>query len=156
MLCLFLALHVVLPSFAKAHPDFIKRADKALTQQKLYSVMNKVQIPPSGDKHDYMSQGPYWWPDPSKPNGKPYIRKDGVRNPEIKNITDSDEMDDLILDVEALTAAYQQTKQSKYAKFAATLIKTWFLNPATKQSPNLKFSQGIPGINDGRGIGLIE
>jgi hypothetical protein len=124
VLCLFLALHVVLPSFAKAHPDFIKRADKALTQQKLYSVMNKVQIPPSGDKHDYMSQGPYWWPDPSKPNGKPYIRKDGVRNPEIKNITDSDEMDDLILDVEALTAAYQQTKQSKYAKFAATLIQT--------------------------------
>ena len=118
--------------------------------------MNKVQIPPSGDKHDYMSQGPYWWPDPSKPDGKPYIRKDGERNPEIKNITDSDEMDDLILDVEALTEAYKQTKNNIYADFAAKLIKTWFIDPATKQSPNLKFSQGIPGINDGRGIGLIE
>ena len=156
LLCLLLALFFVGPLLAKGHPDFIQRADKALTEKKLYSVMNKVQIPPSGDKHDYMSQGPYWWPDPSKPDGKPYIRKDGVKNPEIKNITDSDEMDELILDVEALTAAYQQTKQDKYAKFAAKLIKTWFLHPATKQSPNLKFSQGIPGINDGRGIGLIE
>ena len=153
---LFFSLFFINLSLAKGHPDYLKRANKVLTQKKLYSVMNKVQIPPSGDKHDYMSQGPYWWPDPSKPDGKPYIRKDGERNPEIKNITDSDEMDDLILDVEALTEAYKQTKNSIYADFAAKLIKTWFIDPATKQSPNLKFSQGIPGINDGRGIGLIE
>ena len=31
------------------------------------SVMDKTITPPSGDKHDYMSQAPYWWPDPSKP-----------------------------------------------------------------------------------------
>ncbi len=153
---LFFSLFFINLSLAKGHPDYLKRANKVLTQKKLYSVMNKVQIPPSRDKHDYMSQGPYWWPDPSKPDGKPYIRKDGERNPEIKNITDSDEMDDLILDVEALTEAYKQTKNSIYADFAAKLIKTWFIDPATKQSPNLKFSQGIPGINDGRGIGLIE
>ena len=28
------------------------------------SVMDKAITPPSGDKHDYMSQAPYWWPDP--------------------------------------------------------------------------------------------
>ena len=28
------------------------------------SVMDKTITPPSGDKHDYMSQAPYWWPDP--------------------------------------------------------------------------------------------
>ena len=52
------------------------------------SVMDKGVTPPSGDKHDYMSQAPYWWPDPTKPDGSPYIRKDGERNPEIDKITD--------------------------------------------------------------------
>jgi len=33
--------------------------------------MEKELVPPSGDKHDYMSIGPYWWPDPQQPNGLP-------------------------------------------------------------------------------------
>ena len=56
------------------------------------SVMDKGVTPPSGDKHDYMSQAPYWWPDPSKPDGRPYIRRDGDRNPEIDRITDHDNL----------------------------------------------------------------
>src|SRR5687767_1188678 len=53
-----------------------------------WSVTQKGVTPPSGDKHDYMSQAPYWWPDPAKPDGLPYIRRDGERNPEIYKITD--------------------------------------------------------------------
>ena len=56
------------------------------------SLMDKAITPPSGDKHDYMSLAPYWWPDPSKPDGKPYIRKDGERNPEISKITDRENL----------------------------------------------------------------
>jgi hypothetical protein len=52
------------------------------------SVMDKDVTPPSGDKRDYMSQAPYWWPDPAKPDGRPYIRRDGERNPEIRRISD--------------------------------------------------------------------
>src|SRR6202165_907703 len=49
-----------------------------------FSVMDKGTVPPSGDKHDYMSQAPYFWPDPKKANGLPYVRRDGERNPEIQ------------------------------------------------------------------------
>ena len=133
-----------------------KQAEKIVKAGKLYSVMDKEQIPPSGDKHDYMSQAPYWWADPSKPNGLPYIRRDGERNPELNKISDTAEMDDLIEDAETTAIAYFFTKNDAMAEHSAKLIKTWFLDPKTRQNPNLNFGQGIPGINKGRGIGIIE
>src|SRR5262245_33391507 len=64
-----------------------KQADSLLNMKPL-SVMDKSFTPVSGNKHDYMSQAPYFWYDSTKPNGLPYMRKDGVRNPEINKITD--------------------------------------------------------------------
>ena len=140
----------------KALKTLLGKADKILKEAKLYSVMNKKQVPPSGDKHDYMSTGPYWWPDPTKPDGLPYIRKDGLRNPTYYDISDTQELDRMKADTEALALAYYFTKEDKYAKFASKLLYAWFLDVTTRQNPNLNFGQGIPGRNSGRGIGIIE
>ena len=68
--------------------------------------MDKTVVPPSGDKHDYMSQAPYWWPDSSKPNGLPYIRRDGERNPELNKISDHELMDKMEEEAQILRGCF--------------------------------------------------
>jgi len=132
-----------------------KQADGYL-KMKPVSVMDKEFTPVSGDKHDYMSQAPYFWYDSTKPNGLPYMRKDGVRNPEIYKITDRTYLGNLENATRALSLTWYITGDEKYAAKSAELLKTWFLDESTKMNPHLEYGQAVPGVNTGRGIGLIE
>lgn len=132
-----------------------KEADRFL-KMKPVSVMDKGFTSVSGSKHDYMSQAPYFWYDSSKPKGLPYMRRDGERNPEINKITDKKYLGNLEDATKTLALAYYFTGEEKYATKAAELIRYWFFNEDTKMNPNLDYAQGIPGINNGRGIGIIE
>ncbi|MDN3644752.1 alginate lyase family protein [Pontixanthobacter aestiaquae] len=131
-------------------------ADKVLRGQ-LYSVTDKPRPVPGAGKNDYASIGPYWWPDPKKRDGLPYIRRDGEVNPERDGPEfDKDRLRDLANDLETLSIAYFVTEDGRYADRAAHLVRTWFLDPATRMNPHMNFAQGIPGKVNGRGEGIIE
>jgi hypothetical protein len=143
--------HFTNPALVQLRAD----ADHALTQPPL-SVINKDMAPPSGDKHDYMTLAPYWWPDPTKPDGLPYIRRDGQTNPEIHKIPDHETFDTLVSSTYELALAYYLFRDENYATHAELLLRAWFLDPATRMNPNLQYAQAVRGVNEGRGTGLIE
>ncbi len=140
--------------FLPAYGQLIKDADDALNGG-VYSVTFKELVPPSGNKHDYLSMGPYWWPDPEKENGLPYIRRDGEVNPE-RDKLDSSQKNKMINAVRNLTLAWYFSGNETYAEKAAELLRVWFLDEETLMNPHLEYAQAIPGRTPGRFIGVID
>jgi len=108
-----------------------------------------------GGPNDFYSNGDYWWPDPKKPDGLPYIQRDGQSNPDnfwqhrlaMRDMRDA---------VAALGAAYRITGEDRYVVKAVELLRVFFLDPKTRMNPHLKYAQAIPGVSPGRGIGIID
>jgi hypothetical protein len=98
-------------------------ADSYVTKEAT-SVMEKKQIPPSGDKHDFLSLAPYRWPDPTKPNNMPYVYRDGEINPEVFAISDGANIDEMIKRVKTLSIAYYLTDNISYASKASEFYES--------------------------------
>jgi hypothetical protein len=132
-----------------------EEADDAMHQAPL-SVTSKASTPPTGDKHDYISLAPYFWPNPATANHLPYVRRDGEHNPQANAIPDHANIFKMERAVHALAIGYQLTGKEEYAARATLLLRTWFLNGDTLMHPNLEFAQAVLGQNTGRGIGILE
>src|ERR1051325_8871523 len=58
----------------------MKAADAALRVEPITITKFPAKLS-EGGPHDFYSNGDYWWPDPTKPDGLPYIQRDGESNP---------------------------------------------------------------------------
>ncbi|WP_316785128.1 alginate lyase family protein [Pedobacter frigiditerrae] len=123
-------------------------------KQKAVTVTAQSSSRSAGGKHDFFSEGDYWWPDPQNPTG-PYIQKDGLTNPEIF-VAHRLAMIRFSRIIGALASAYKLTGEKKYAIAAVVHLKAWFSDPATLMNPNLLYAQAIQGRFTGRGIGIID
>lgn len=144
------------PFYAASFAGLKENADRYLTAKPV-SVMDKEAVAASGNKHDYLSQARYFWPDPSKPDGMPYINRDGISNPEIYKL-DRYRLGSMADMVNTLAFAYYFTGDERYAAKATEMLRVWFLNKDTRMNPNLEYAQMIPGQNGnkGRNYGVLD
>ncbi|WP_043683351.1 alginate lyase family protein [Streptomyces xylophagus] len=147
------------PQLRRSLKQLTTRADNWLHQGP-WTVVDKPKPAPGGDVHDYLSQAPYWWPTTtptaSNPWGCPYVQRDGQRNPEVDAGTDRQDVEKVFDSTYDLSLAWYYTGDKRYAEKADQVLRTWFLDPATKMNPNLNHAQFIPCKYDGRAIGVID
>ncbi|WP_421940107.1 alginate lyase family protein [Pedobacter sp.] len=131
----------------------LAEAEWALSQQPI-TVTAASSSRSAGNKHDFFSEGDYWWPDPQNQQA-PYIQKDGLSNPD-NFVAHRWAMIRLSRIIGALASAYKITGSIKYVNHAFVHLKAWFVDAQTLMNPNLLYAQAIQGRFTGRGIGIID
>ncbi|GAA4951993.1 alginate lyase family protein [Algibacter agarivorans] len=157
-------LFIIISGCSKSSYDFdlvvTLEKNHILKSAERYSNLNPVTVTASfsersaGGKHDFYSEGDYWWPNPKHPDSA-YIRKDGLSNPD-NFVAHRKAMIRLGQISGALASAYLVTKDGQYIKDLIPHLKAWFVNETTKMNPNLLYAQAIKGRVTGRGIGIID
>ena len=151
-----------------------------------WAVTDKVKwtsyVASSGDLHDYFSTAKYCWPCnttcdrklfPGKEceawlsgrdyhphscdnqTGLPWLCHDGFANP-INAYLDSGSWAEVVNAVPTLALSAFLTDNTQHGQRAASLARTWFLDPATAMRPNIQYSQEVPGLNNGTHGGIID
>jgi hypothetical protein len=122
------------------------------------TVTDKTQLPASGDVHDYISYARYYWPDPTKPDGLPFVSHDGKHNHEQVARGDRPRIDKLADAVAALAAAWRVNHDEAAARRAGEWLRAWFVTPATRMNPNLEYAQVRLGHRDNKGnpAGMLD
>jgi hypothetical protein len=145
--------------------SLVQKVTTTLSKQILLDANKALNEPPitvtaytsersQGGKHDFFSEGDYWWPDSLHPNG-PYIQRDGLTNPQ--NFTAHRlAMIRFSKAVGTLTSAFLLTKNIKYSTAAIKHLNAWFIDTSTRMNPSLLYGQAITRKVSGRGIGIID
>lgn len=137
---------------------------QAAMRRGLHAVTDKTSVAPSGDKHDYWHPAPYYWPNPDTVDGLPYVERDGVRRPDAVLYAPGSEQFDrsrlqrVLEDTAICALAWRATRREEFAAHGAALLRHWFLAPATRMNPHLRYAQVRLGHNNNQGVGpgLVE
>ena len=131
---------------------------KAAMERPVLTILNKKGCAPSGDPQDYFSLAPYFHVE----KDQRIIHKDGVRiaattlGTAESSGNDRAVLEQMIYDVCVTTlTGYVAGRDTAY-EHAATLIRAWFVDEATRMNPNMRFAQCLPGSNKGQAWGVVE
>jgi hypothetical protein len=127
--------------------DELLRKARAALKKGPYSVTQKKYSYPGADPHDFLSYGIYYWPNPKTKDGIPWVIRDGHRNPDA--VLDWRQIRAMSDCVEVLALAYYFTGSEAYAAHAALLLRTWFIDKATRMNPNVNYGKVVPGVREG-------
>lgn len=106
--------------------------------------------------NEYVSYALYYWPDPANPEG-PYKPIDGKKNQQLRSMDDSGKMAAFIGTVCSLGRQYELNRDPRAASRAGEWLRAWFIAPATRMQPHLKYAQIRPGHRtEGDGGGIID
>ncbi len=133
--------------------EVVIAADKAL-KEKPVTVTAETSVRSAGGKHDFFSEGDYWWPNPVSADS-PYIQKDGMTNPD-NFVAHRLAMIRFSRIVGVLASAWRITQKEVYLKKAMEHCTAWFVDTVTMMNPHLLYAQAIKGRATGRGIGIID
>ncbi|CAE6458960.1 unnamed protein product [Rhizoctonia solani] len=146
------------------------RLAKNLAAQGPWTVTSKPILPPTGDKRDFMSLRPYFWPDCSGVGNTtelttdqisktcPYVRRDGQFNPDARMVNDTGSFQAMTDSIFYNSLVWSFTKDPSFSRSIANAIYTWFIDPSTSMNPNLNFAQLLrgPGEQKGSHTGILD
>ncbi|SOD88901.1 alginate lyase family protein [Spirosoma fluviale] len=134
-------------------PQVLRQADWAMMQEPI-TVTTQTSPRSAGNRHDFFSEGDYWWPDTTNPQG-PYVQRDGLTNPD-NFVAHRQAMIRFSRIVGALASAYKLTGNEAYVRQAFRHVNAWFVDSTSRMNPSLHYAQAIWGRSTGRGIGIID
>ncbi|ESK86517.1 hypothetical protein Moror_9837 [Moniliophthora roreri MCA 2997] len=135
-----------------------------------WTITNRTVLPPSGDKHDYMSWISNAWPNCTSVGNTTvlideevwrlctYENKDKINPDTIPvNTASSDAFDTMSNAVlyNSIASVIAGGNSNIFSRNAASYLQTWFLDPELKMNPNLNYAQMKRGPKGQHG-GIME
>jgi hypothetical protein len=124
---------------------YIRQSQESLAIESPTITTNTSSIKQFSGLNNYASLAPYYHPDPTSPNGFPYVRMDGVRNIISSRTSDGIYLSRLYTLLTPLCILYYYTKSEEYAIRAIDIINKFFINEETKMNPSLTYSGMVIG-----------
>ncbi len=141
------------------YQTLLRGATPFLEMKELPSVVNNEYTPPGATKNDYVSFSTYYWPDPEKSDGLPFIKKDGEPNHDwlrAEKGHDQAYLRKMVEAVEKLVLAGYLGDDTECNEKAIQILRCWFLDPKTRMNPHLQYSQAVMGRDTGSATGVID
>jgi Alginate lyase len=113
--------------------------------------------PVGATRQDYVSIATYWWPDPSKSDGLPYIHRDGQLSPDtpLYDREVKDAVDERIACL-CKSAVLFSEWANEDLRHVARHLDAFYTDPKSGMTPHARFAQFTPGLDNGRLVGLID